>query len=124
MNRKTSREKNDLKTYSFCSLKLLISIYRPLVLTIRLGRCRTVARRAAVSDSQLRVVSVDTKLVREKKEGEEERIAYTFLLSDSDVDLTYEGDNVILLQAMAKALLDEFLGRLGTGKDRERRTDA
>ncbi len=35
---------------------------------------------------------------------------------DSDVDLTYEGDNVILLQAMAKALLDEFLGRLGTGK--------
>ncbi len=39
-----------------------------------------------------------------------------FLDVDSDVDLTYEGDNVILLQAMAKALLDEFLGRLGTGK--------
>jgi acyl-CoA oxidase len=28
--------------------------------------------------------------------------------SDSDVDLTFEGDNTVLLQAVAKALLDEY----------------
>eukprot|EP00744_Colponema_vietnamica_P001160 GILI01001952.1.p2 GENE.GILI01001952.1~~GILI01001952.1.p2 ORF type:complete len:666 (-),score=236.66 GILI01001952.1:73-2070(-) len=34
------------------------------------------------------------------------------LRQDSDVDVTYEGDNTVLLQAVSKALLDELKGRL------------
>lgn len=37
--------------------------------------------------------------------------------SDAEIDLTYEGDNTILMQAVAKALLQEFYSSL-TGKQR------
>jgi len=37
--------------------------------------------------------------------------------SDAEIDLTYEGDNTILMQAVARALLQEFYGSL-TGKRR------
>ncbi|KAL6075437.1 Acyl-CoA oxidase [Balamuthia mandrillaris] len=38
------------------------------------------------------------------------------LKADCDIDLTYEGDNTILLQAIAKALMEEFRNRLSGRK--------